>query len=370
MSNPEPRAAAKPFSPRRVPLLGWLGLLALAASATVAALAPGWSRAEKPGAAAPAPGPAAAAKPASRAVCFGYVDVEQGVTSLYPVQSGRVAEVLTREGAAVEKGAPLFRLDDALPKLRVREAKAALAAAEARLEQARALPEQHQKKIEALKAAIDAARQEAEAARARRDKVRRLEKNIGGSDEDLRAAEALVGQAEGGARARQAELAGLEAVDPQTGVKLAEQDVAARRADLEQAELALKECTVIAPAKGTVLRLNVSPGEVLGTAPRLPALLFCPDAPRVVRAEVEQEFAGGITVGQPATIQDDATATGHWTGKVTRVSDWYTHRRSVLMEPLQYNDVRTLECIIEVAPGQAPLRIGQRVRVTLGSVEP
>jgi len=37
---------------------------------------------------------------------------------------------------------------------------------------------------------------------------------------------------------------------------------------------------------------------------------------------------------------------------------------------LQYNDVRTMECIVELAPGQAPLRIGQRVRVMLGSVEP
>ena len=35
------------------------------------------------------------------------------------------------------------------------------------------------------------------------------------------------------------------------------------------------------------------------------------------------------------------------------------------MEPLQFNDVRTLECIVTLDPGQPPLRIGQRVRVTL-----
>jgi hypothetical protein len=33
---------------------------------------------------------------------------------------------------------------------------------------------------------------------------------------------------------------------------------------------------------------------------------------------------------------------------------------------LQVNDVRTLECLIALDPDQAPLRIGQRVRVLLG----
>ena len=50
-----------------------------------------------------------------------------------------------------------------------------------------------------------------------------------------------------------------------------------------------------------------------------------------------------------------------------RISDWYSQRRSVLLEPLQFNDVRTLECIISIDPGQPPLRIGQRVRIALNN---
>ena len=43
------------------------------------------------------------------------------------------------------------------------------------------------------------------------------------------------------------------------------------------------------------------------------------------------------------------------------------------MEPLQYNDIRTLECLIEVDPKSTsnpdnPLRMGQRVRVELEDV--
>ena len=71
----------------------------------------------------------------------------------------------------------------------------------------------------------------------------------------------------------------------------------------------------------------------------------------------------------PATIEDDTRAGTTWKGKVVHISDWFTQRRSILMEPLQVNDVRTLECLIELVEPhpQPPLRIGQRVRVRLGS---
>ena len=42
-----------------------------------------------------------------------------------------------------------------------------------------------------------------------------------------------------------------------------------------------------------------------------------------------------------------------------------TQRRSILQEPFQYNDVRTLECIITLDPSNQPVRIGQRMRVTI-----
>jgi hypothetical protein len=109
----------------------------------------------------------------------------------------------------------------------------------------------------------------------------------------------------------------------------------------------------------------VSEGEVLGPNPRQPAVLFCPSGPRIIRAEVEQEYARFVANGQKATIQDDSTGTGTWHGRVKRLSDWYTQPRPNLPETLPLNDVRTLEAIIELDPNQPPLRIGQRVRVKM-----
>src|SRR5262249_58489986 len=55
--------------------------------------------------AAPAPGN-------DSVVCIGHIDVGDSIRNLYPVQPGKVAEVLVREDQEVKKDAVLFRLDD------------------------------------------------------------------------------------------------------------------------------------------------------------------------------------------------------------------------------------------------------------------
>src|SRR5262249_39765863 len=138
-----------------------------------------------------------------------------------------------------------------------------------------------------------------------------------------------------------------------------------KKEKLERAELALDECLLKAPADGTILRVLVRQGEVLAAQAKSPAIQFCPKGPLIIRAEVLQEWASKVEPGQFASIEDDTHHGARWTGKVISVSDWFTHRRSILPEPYQFNDVRTLECLVSIDAGGPPLRIGQRVRVTI-----
>lgn len=360
----DPSSSAPSTSRRLVAVSVWLGLLLLASSVLIAALAVS-SRAE--GTSSGGSGDSGDSRLASRAVAIAYVDVEGGVVPLYPTQPGRVTAVLRAEGEPVSAGDKLFQIDDFLAQNHLSQAKLDLEAAEQRLEQAKLLDGQHRKRVAAQKAAIEVARQDVEAASAQHAKAQRYYKDrLGGSAEDVRAAAAVRAKARAGVRAEEAKLALIESTDPSTAVKLAEIDVKAKKEQIAKAEYGVAQCTVTAPVKGTVLRRQVSVGEVLGSNPRQPALIFCPDKPRIVRAEVEQEFATRISVGQNASLQDDVTHSGSWKGKVKHVSDWFTQRRSVLLEPLQYNDVRTLEVILSVEQdAKNPLRIGQRVRVTL-----
>jgi multidrug resistance efflux pump len=299
-------------------------------------------------------------------VAFGHVDVDQGVASLHPSQPGRVRKVLVKEGATVKKGDELLRLDEALVRTRLRAALADLKAAQRQLDEARQLPQQHQARVRQQKEAVEAAKHRLASTQHLLEHKQRLVQGNLISRKEVDVVAETVQELEAAERAEAEKLRALELLDPTTAVGRAEAEVDAKKANVDQVNELLRELVLLAPEDGTVLRILVSPGDQLGPQSRQPAVFFCPKGPRIVRAEVEQEYARRVALGQSAVVEDDSQGGETWQAKVVRISDWFTRRRSILLDPLQFNDVRTLECILEVAPRQAPLRIGQRVRVTIG----
>src|SRR5262245_16404299 len=75
-------------------------------------------------------------------VCYGYADLEEGLSFLHPSQPGRVAEIPVKENDSVPAGAVLLRLDDRAARFRVAEARAVLDASLALLAKAEKGPEQ------------------------------------------------------------------------------------------------------------------------------------------------------------------------------------------------------------------------------------
>jgi len=277
-----------------------------------------------------------------------------------------VAEVLVEENQPVKTGTVLLRLEDTAARLRVQEAQADLETARVQLVEARKRPQQHQSRLAQMRAGIEAMNNRLAAAQRVRDGKAELygrelikKTDLDVSNDQVKEVEALL-------QAERDKLEELKGLDPASDICRAEEEVKARQARLQQAQEALKECGLRAPTDGTVLRVLVGRGDMLGAVAKQAAILFCPAGPRFIRAEVEQEFASRVRIGQLASIRDDSNEPTVWQGRVISLSDWYTQRRSVLQEPLQMNDVRTLECLISLDPAQAPLRIGQRVRVLIG----
>jgi multidrug resistance efflux pump len=298
-------------------------------------------------------------------VCFGLVDLETGVRELHPTMPGRVAAVLVREGETVPAGAVLLRMEDSQARQHVAQAQAALDAAKAELDQGRTLPEQHHIALEQARAAIkvaEAQRNVAEETLARKQELARINytntRELTIAQEELKAAQQAL-------LIKEAELQNLGLRDPHTAVRLLEIKVAQADALLKQAKAALDDFVLTAPAAGTVLRVTVGHGDTLAGPPRQSAIQFCPEGPRIIRAQVEQAFASLIAEGQVAKVEDDTHAGGTWTGRVQHVSDWYSQKRATLQDPLQFNDVRTLEFLVALDPGQPKLRLNQRVRVTV-----
>jgi multidrug resistance efflux pump len=303
--------------------------------------------------------------------CIGHVDVESGVAYPYPAAPGRVVEVEVREGQRVSSGDVLFRMDDRAVRKDVERAENAVKTAQEAASKPNNDRAELAKAVLAQQEAIQVAKKELKAGQiAARRKHDLVEKNAL-VKEEAEAADALVEKAEAAVKAEERKLEAIQvrSANIDLAARVADAEVADRKVLLEKAKLALDECLVKAPADGTVLRLSVQAGDLLGPEAKSPPVIFCPAGPRVVRAEVEQEWAGRVQEGQVATIQDD-TSNGSgpsWTGKVVRLSDWMAHRRSILPDPSQFHDIRTLECIIALDPGQPPLRIGQRVRVALSN---
>jgi multidrug resistance efflux pump len=303
--------------------------------------------------------------------CVGFADVESRVLALSTVQPGRVQEILVKEDEAVKAGQILLKLDDRLATYGLHKAEAAVKAAEAQLAEAQKLPQQHAIDLEAQDKAVEGAQAKVNAAAAGASRLALLTKNLQANPHEAQAAEALQQAAKAAFEAERKKLEKLRLIDPENKIKEAEAELRAKKAELEQAKYALKECALVAPVNGRVLRILIGRGELVAGDPKQTLIQFVPQETRIVRAEVEQEFASRVHEGDAAVIEDDSHADIHWKGKVVRISDWYTPRRSIIQEPLRFNDVRTLECIIklDLGSGQKEPRIGQRMRVTIGETK-
>ncbi len=301
-------------------------------------------------------------------VCTGLVDANPGVTKLYPLVGGRVVEVVA-EGSEVKKGEVLLKLDRTMAEAKLIEAKADLAGARELFAHAQTLPAQHKIKKDQQQQAVEAARHQREAT-SQEYKGKKEANAIG--PYFLLAYEEMVKTLDAKVKAEEAKLEELRLFDlqPQADINRAQADVAAKEARVTEANFVLAECSLSAPSDGTVLRVLTHVGEVLGTNATVPAIQFCPKGPKIIRAEVLQEWANRVEKGQEVVIEDDTFAGATWQGRVLNVSEWFAEKRNKIYEPFMVNDVRTLECLVEVTSEGRPLRIGQRVRMKIRQTTP
>lgn len=247
----------------------------------------------------------------------GYVEGEY--LNVAPQVTGRIEAVLSTEGAFVEAGAPLVRLDPREAEALRNQAEAQLAEAEATLAEAEAALRKTEREFNrqrdlvarkvASEATLDAAREAYDSARAR--------------------------------------------------LEFAKKSIEAARAGLAQAEWQLSQRLVAAPASGVVDEIYYRPGEV-ATAGR-PVLSILPAENRKVRFFVHQDDLPRIALGTQIFIKCDGCG-ADIPARVTFISNEAEFTPPVIYS-LSTRD--KLVYMIEARPVdmKAPLRIGQPVEV-------
>jgi len=297
-------------------------------------------------------------------VAMGLVDVEQGVTRLMIEMPGRIVRIDAKENQTCEAGTALLAVDDTQVKLKLDQANLAFEVAERKVAQAKIalLIVEAEKQAQDVSIEVAEGRERAYNRRLVDLKNTEIPKTTVRELEDLARDSTVLVKGEKAKR----HVIETKWDYAKTDVAQAELQVKIYQKHIKEAEKAVADCVLKAPFKGKVLRVRARVGELVVPGFQEPLIEYCPDSPRIIRAEIPQEFAQTARVGQACKITDDSrNNAGSWTGHIQRLGDWYSPRRSNLFEPLQMNDVRTLECIVTLEPGGEPLRIGQRMRISI-----
>ena len=157
---------------------------------------------------------------------------------------------------------------------------------------------------------------------------------------------------------------------PEAKIAGAQKGIELRQSQVDQAREAKSRCTLTAPQDGIVLQLQAQVGTQYGQQTQSPAVIFAPNTTRIVRAEIDQEYAGRVSLNSMASIQGEGNVGPIWQGKVTRIGDWFLKPRTDGGPDLLSgnSDRRVLEAIITLDKDAPTMpRLGQRMRV---SIEP
>ncbi|HZZ94622.1 MAG TPA: HlyD family secretion protein [Usitatibacter sp.] len=238
------------------------------------------------------------------------VRVLKYVVNVVPQVRGRVIEVPADGNAAMKKGDVLFRIDPTPYQLQVNALEAQLANAQG---SGRELDEQligAVNQVGQAKAAIEAASgrtvqalAQVELARKRVLQNRELVAKGAGNRFDLEQAETNLKDAEGAldaarsteAQSRSAQgqaLAAERQIRQRMGAKSNGEwaQVAQVRAQLESAQWDLSQTTVLAPANGTPINVQLRPGSMTAAFPLTPALTFVEDEFSVIAIYNQNEL--------------------------------------------------------------------------------
>lgn len=298
-------------------------------------------------------------------VCTGRVDAPGTVISLEPSQAGRVIEVCVEEGATVKADQPIVKLDEAMARNRLKQSEAAVKAATVDRDKAKLDAERFPQQLKAREALVNAAGEQVTAAKKNLDVRKALSGLNKPGEAEVAALEASVRQLEELKRAEDLQLADLKTMKPDLLVDAADARLSAAVADRDLAQKAVDECVMKAPGPGRILRLQVSKGGVLVPGGYVPAVVFAPAGKLVVRADVDQEFLGRVKIGQEVQLEDDSRGDSpKWTGRVRSIAGYVAQKRSLILDPGEINDVRTVECLIEIT-SEDGLVIGQRMRARI-----
>jgi HlyD family secretion protein len=295
-----------------------------------------------------------------RAVAPGRVEPPSGIIKVASPSVGVVSKVLVKVNDTVFAGEPLIQLNDEEIRSRYMAAEAqAGMRLRLRNEQPPAKGDERRKAEDTVADAETAVFDAQNAV----DRAAADWRASGAPSGKLTEARAALARAQDDLGRKQAQLRTVLANAPLPTPN--EAQVASARGDLAFARVNLEKLKVRAPIDGTVLQININPGELAAPSAPQPLLLIANLATLNVRAELDERDISEIKIGQVASIRADAFPGREFSGIVASIAPLVEPARLGTRGPNSRSDVDAVEVMVKLGePG--PLAAGMRVDVYFG----
>ncbi len=318
----------------------------------------------------PAPPIAPARSPFAAALAAaGVVEARTENIAVGSATAGVVVEVFVTVDDEVQPGDPLFRLDDRDLRADLSVTRATVAVAKSDLIRLQAEP--RKEKIPVQTAAVA----EARAAVAReRDALARAEETFARkvtTEQDVIARRETLASAQAVLDRQQADLALLEAGSWEYERDVAAAEVRRAEAAVEKIEVELDRLVVRSLVAGRVLKVDVRPGEFVGTPPGQPLVILGQIDTLHVRVDVDEFDIPRFKAGAPAVAVPRGDLQQRYPLEFVRVEPFVVPKKSLTGETTERVDTRVLQVIYELNPaGLPPLFVGQQVEVYVDAGSP
>ena len=273
-----------------------------------------------------------------------------------------VLEVNVKVGDEVEAGAPLFRLDDRDTRAELAVRKAAVGAAKAKLERLKSAPRAEE--LPSVEARVVAAEAVLADLRNQVTLWESVADKRAVTVEDLQRRKFAVQAQEARLAEARSALVLLKAGSWKADIDVAQADLASAEAQAAQTETEIARLTVRAPAKGTVLQVNVRAGEFAPAgALQTPLMLFGPLERIHLRVDVDENDAW--------RFRKDAAAIAFVRGnrelkvelKFERVEPYVIPKRSLTGDSTERVDTRVMQAVYSFERHKLPVYVGQQMDV-------
>ena len=305
--------------------------------------------------------------------------VDGHITPISPKVSAFVDRVLVEDNQRVKAGDTLVVLDTRDLTVKLAQARADLASAQAAVGGGRS-PGQAQAQLQASRATASGASAEVQAAQSAFNKAqadlqryRQLAQQHIIAAQQLDAAQAAFDQARANLEAvqRQAAASSSNVGAAAAGVRAADARLAAAQSAVDNAQLQLSYSVITAPVTGIVARRHVEPGELVQVGQSLMALVPLQNV--WVTANLKETQLEGVAIGAPAEFSVDAYSGVTFHGTVESISP-ATGAKFALLPP--DNATGNFTKVVQRVPvrvavpdqpalRQHPLRPGMSVELTI-----